>query len=647
MSELGSKGALSAVDSEGALSAPPTISIGGRPVGEGHPCYVVAEAGINHNGRLELALRLVDAAAEAGADAVKFQRRTLASLYPPELLRDPNAAEWAFGYLLPNLQSSELADDDFRRLREHCDRRGIRFLCTAWDEESLALLEELEVAAYKISSADLVNLPLVEAAAATGKPLILSTGMSTRHEIDVTVDFVRGLGAPFALLHCVSAYPAPFEALNLRFMTRLKEYGAPVGYSGHERGIVVPVVAVALGAAIVEKHLTIDRTLPGPDHSASLEPHGFSRMVRDIRNAEVSLGVPEKHLSRIELIHRHTLRKSLVAARDLEPGTRIERAEVRISGPGKGLSPQRLPELLGVALERPLRAGDTFGEGDLDPSPPEVLDTAALRRPWGLKARFHDLPEILALDPEVVELHFSASDVDHNFPAPAAPYRQRLFVHAPEFAGNRLLDLAAERDDDRERAVTWIQRTIDRAAALAPAFAGRPAVVIHVGGMSLDAPVAATAPLYERALDSFRRLDPRGLELLPENLPPRPWYFGGQWFQNLFIRPEEMVEFCRELDLRMTLDVSHAALYCAVAGRDLGEFVRLCLPHAAHLHLADASGIDGEGLQIGEGVIEWPEILELLRERQLSWVPEIWSGHLHGAAGFRAAIQRLILLGGL
>lgn len=625
----------------------PRILVGDRPVGPGNPCFVIAEAGINHNGELDLAMRLVDAAADAGADAVKFQKRDLASLYPPALLQDPNIAEWSFRFILPHLQASELGDDDFRRIHDHCRARGIRFLCTPWDHESLRLLEELEVEAYKISSADLVNLPLIDAVADSGKPLILSTGMSTLHEIETTVAHLRRRGAEFALLHCVSAYPAPFEALNLRFLETLRGFGAPVGYSGHERGISVPVVALALGAAIVEKHLTLDRTLPGPDHSTSLEPHGFTKMVRDLRIAETALGAAEKHLCHIEVLNRQVLRKSLVAARDLAAGTVLARDMVSISGPGKGLSPQRLPELLGVRLERPVGAGECFSEGDVDPAPPEVLDTSALRRPWGLKARFHDLEQILALSPELVELHFSESDLDHPFQPPAAPLPQRLFVHAPEFADDRLLDLAAERDEDRARALETIQRTIDKAVELGRHFAGAPTVVIHVGGMSLDEPVRDLEPLWRRALDSFGRLEARGATLLPENLPPRPWYFGGQWFQNLFIRPEEMVELCRELGVGMTLDLSHAALYCAVAGRDLQEFVDVCLPHTRHLHVADASGIDGEGLQIGEGVIEWERILELLQGHDFTWVPEIWHGHLHEAAGFRAAINRLLRLGGL
>ena len=285
------------------------IKLRDRVIGEGEPCFIIAEAGVNHNGSLDLALQLVDMAAQAGADAVKFQKRHLPSLYPPGLLADANTAEWNFQYLLPTLRDTELSDDDFRRIRAYCDERGIRFMCTPWDERSLAFLEELDVELYKIASADLVNLPLLEAVAATGKPMIISTGMATFDEIEASAAFLGERDAEFAVLHCVSTYPAPFENLNLRFIERLKSLGVPVGYSSHERGIAMPLAAVTLGACIVEKHITVDRTLPGPDHPASVEAAGIQKLVRDIRNLELALGDGrEKTLSAAELQDRKRTR---------------------------------------------------------------------------------------------------------------------------------------------------------------------------------------------------------------------------------------------------------------------------------------------------------------------------------------------------
>ncbi|MBZ0115128.1 MAG: N-acetylneuraminate synthase family protein [Thermoanaerobaculia bacterium] len=620
----------------------PSISIAGRRVSEEDPCFVIAEAGVNHNGSLDMALQLVDVAADAGADAVKFQKRDISSLYPTELLDDPNKAEWAFQYLLPILKQSELEIDAFAEIKKRCQERGIMFLCTPWDARSFEQLEELDIPAFKVSSADLINLPLLETLAATGKPLILSTGMATQHEIEVSVDHLKKLGTDFALLHCVSTYPAPFESLNLRFMATLRDFGVPVGYSSHERGIAIPLLALGLGACIIEKHLTLDRTLPGPDHPASLEPSGLSKLIRDIRHAEIALGKPEKLLSAMERLNRQLLRKSLVAAQDLASGTVVTKDMVSVKGPGKGLSPQQIGDLLGTKLSRTVKKEDFFTLNDLTGGKKTALDTSMLVRPWGFKARFHDLAEILENKPPLVELHFSDDDVDHPFEAPKVPHPQRLFVHAPEFSGSRLLDLCSEKDEVREIAIDFLQRTIDKTVALAPSFTGgTPGVVIHVGGMSMDEPVQNRDLLMRRAIDSLSRIDPKGLDLLPENLPPRPWYLGGQWFQNLFIRPEEMVEFCAATRLGMTLDISHAQLYCNYSESSLLSFVELCLPQVKHLHLADAQGVDGEGLQIGDGVVDWDTILQKLSEKDFTWVPEIWSGHQNEAAGFLEAIERL------
>lgn len=625
-----------------------SFSVGDRVIGSEEPCFIIAEAGVNHNGDVEMALQLVDAAAEAGADAVKFQKRHLPSIYPKALLQDPNLGEWAFQYLLPILKETELSDESFRRIRSHCDRRSIRFMCSPWDVVSLDFLEELGVEVYKISSADLVNLPLLDAVADTGKPMILSTGMATQHEIEVTINYLKARKASFAVLHCVSAYPAPFEALNLRFMKELENFEVPVGYSGHERGISIPVVAATMGASIIEKHITLDRTLVGPDHAASIEPHGFRKMVRDIRIAEMSMGAPEKHLCQIEMLNRHVLRKSLVAARDFEMGHVVGKGDIKVRGPGKGISPQRIDDLIGVVLSRAISEDDYFVEGDLKNDVPETIDRDAFRRhQWGLKARFHDLEEVLKLHPPMVELHFTNQDIDHPFVAPKEPRPERMVIHAPEFFDKKLLDLAAESDEQRQRSIELLQRTIDKAAVLAPSFAGPMAVVIHVGGMSMDRPLDNTELLLRRAVDSFRQLDSKGVVLLPENLPPRPWYLGGQWYQNLFTRPEEMVEFCQALNLGMTLDLSHAQLYCTLAGVPLADYVQRCLPLSRHLHVADASGIDGEGLQIGEGIIEWDTILQLLENAEFSWVPEIWSGHLNGFNGFLEAFDRFAKMGGI
>lgn len=616
-------------------------------IGDNQPCFIIAEAGINHNGDVKMALKLVDYAKESGADAVKFQMRHLPSLYPKSLLIDPNLAEWSFHYILPALKDSELSEHQFREIKQYCHEKNIRFMCTPWDKHSLDFLETLEIELYKISSADFVNLPLIEAVIETRKPMILSTGMSTLSEIERTVEYLKDKKAEFALLHCVSAYPAPFESLNLRFIEQLKRFNVPVGYSSHERGISIPVVARTLGACIIEKHLTLDRTLPGPDHAASLELYGFKKMVRDIRNVDLAMGTGNKQLCQIELLNRQVLRKSLIAKHDLELGTVIGQGDIEVSGPGKGISPQRINDLIGVRIHRKILQGDYFCEGDLKVMAMSILRRHLLVRPWGIKARFHDLDEMLALNSPLIELHLSEVDFNQTFRIPKKPYSQRLIVHCPEFFDRKLLDLCSSDKDHRSRSIDVIQKSIEMARSLACYFSGVPCVVMHSGGMTMDENNRDKEEMMNLAINCISSLDTKDVALLPENLPPRPWYLGGQWNQHLFSSWQDMTTLCIACNLKMTLDVSHAQLYCSFANEPLDIYVKQCLPYTSHVHLADANGIDGEGLQIGEGVIEWEKLLEQLRNSEFSWLPEIWSGHLTHGSGFIEAINRITAIGGL
>ncbi len=276
----------------------PHITIGDRRIGPGEPVYFVAEIGLNHNGNPELARRLIDLAAKCGADAVKFQKRNLKEVYRPEVLADLGQQDKELQYVVGWLQQVELSEEVFADLTAYAQRRGVEFLCSPWDRTSLDLLERLGLAAYKMASADMTNFPLLEYVARAGKPMIISTGMSDWREIERTVTLLRELGADFALLHCQSTYPAAFKDVNLRAMLALERFGVPVGYSGHERGIAVSTSAAALGACIIERHVTLDRTMQGPDHASSLEPQGLEKQVRDIRVIEESMGQARRGMSR-------------------------------------------------------------------------------------------------------------------------------------------------------------------------------------------------------------------------------------------------------------------------------------------------------------------------------------------------------------
>lgn len=283
------------------------VTIGQRSVGGGHPTFVIAEIGINHNGSLDIARQLIDAAKSAGCDAVKFQKRTIDLVYSAEELARPR--ESPFGTTNGDLKRAlELDLDDYREIDRHCRTAGITWMASCWDEQSVDLIESFSPPCYKIASACLTDDALLRHVRTTRRPALLSTGMSSPAQIDHAVEL---LGKDnLALLHCTSSYPSKVDELNLRVIPWLAErYDVPVGYSGHEVGLATSIAAVALGACIVERHITLDRTMWGSDQVSSVEPGGFARLVKDIRAIDAALGDGQKRIYDNELPVRDKLRR--------------------------------------------------------------------------------------------------------------------------------------------------------------------------------------------------------------------------------------------------------------------------------------------------------------------------------------------------
>lgn len=312
---------------------------------------VIAEAGVNHNGDMALARRMIETAAEAGADYVKFQS------FRADRLASRDAAKAAYQIAATGevesqfemLRRLELSDDDHRALMAHCRSCGIRFLSTPFDEERADFLAGLGVDRLKLPSGEVTNVPFLEHAGALGLPVILSTGMSDLEEVGTGVAALEHAGCTdITLLHCLTDYPADPAEANLRAMAAMRDaFGRPVGYSDHTAGVAVSLAAAALGAGIIEKHFTMDRTLPGPDHAASLEPDELKRWVAEIRIVESALGDGVKRPAPSELANRAIARKSLVAAVDIAAGEAFSRVNVTAKRPGTGIAPARLSAILG------------------------------------------------------------------------------------------------------------------------------------------------------------------------------------------------------------------------------------------------------------------------------------------------------------
>jgi sialic acid synthase SpsE len=311
--------------------------------------YVIAEAGLNHNGSVTIAKQLIDLAVEAGADAVKFQKRTVDKLAVKATLDAPDDRFPEFGKTYREIREYlEFNMHEYREIKKYTEAHGLDFLCTAFDTEAADFLDELGISIYKLASHSATNIELLEYLAKTGKKSILSTGMAELEEIDTAADIFKKYDTPLVLLHCVSAYPTPLDQCNMNMINILKDrYDLPVGYSGHELGYLPSLTAVAMGAVAIERHYTLDNEMTGFDHKMSLNPEDFIAMVRDIRSIEKVKGTGEKHVSETEWITRNKYHVSMASSQDIPIGTELTEDMVTYRNPGTGIPAKDAHKVIG------------------------------------------------------------------------------------------------------------------------------------------------------------------------------------------------------------------------------------------------------------------------------------------------------------
>lgn len=626
------------------------LAIGKHLISDTSPAYVIAEIGNNHNGDIKLAKHLVDLALGAGADCVKFQMRDVESLYKGGRDKD-KSADLGAQYTMDLLSRFQLTNVELIEVFDYCKDLGLTPLCTPWDIKSLQVLEAYGMEAYKVASADFTNHQLLGALAATGKPLICSTGMSTEAEIRHSVAFLKSKGANFVILHCNSTYPTPFKDVNLAYLKRLQEItGGLVGYSGHERGISIALAAVTLGARVIEKHFTIDKGMEGNDHKVSLLPDEFRDMVRKIREVEESMGNGgERIITQGELINRESLAKSLVANCEMSKGQVIEPGMVEVKSPGQGLQPMYLEQLLGKRAKRNMQVGDYFYESDLKDESVEARNYR-FNRPFGIPVRYHDYGKLVPKSNfDFIEFHLSYQDLELD---PADFFRGQqdvgFAVHSPElFAGDHIMDLASEDESYRRHSINELQRVCDITRALKCFFpkTEKPVIVINAGGFSTSSflPKESRSSMYDRIVHSLAELDQSGVEVIIQTMPPFPWHFGGQSYHNLFVDPDEILTFCTKFGYRVCYDVSHSMMACNYYKWKLADFTKKVGPYIAHMHVVDALGIDGEGVQIGKGNVDFTELSLDLEQFApgVQFIPEVWQGHKNQGEGFWSALDFL------
>lgn len=606
--------------------------------------YIIAEIGINHNGDYQTAVDLIQAAFHAGVDAVKFQKRDLNKIYTKKILDDANSAEWNFEYLIPILKEVELTDEEFFKLKEVTKKLGMDFIVTPFDINSAKFCKDLGVDAFKIGSMDMVNYDLLLECSGGDKPMIISTGMWSDDEIFRAIAKIKKLDVDFFMLLANSTYPTPYESINLGYLPKLKAMHRFVGYSGHERGGFIPIAAAALGARVIEKHITFDRNQTGPDHKASMLPDEFKQMVTDLRNLELASG-SEKVVNQAEKLAKQTFAVSAHVKKSLKVGHILTKDDIEFKSPGKGIFRHQINDFIGKKLNTKIKKGECLTKYYFEKIVPfSEWNIPKFSKDWGVKCRFHDFEDYKKIKSPVIEFHMSQEDLDIDFKGKSK--KSQLIVHAPEIFDRTLVDICSKNKDVVKGSIDILQKAIDKTIEISrKGFPkARPKFVVHLGGMSLDDVLDPTDEMMGRAIDNFKKLkfNPDDIEILPETLPPRPWYFGGQYFQYGFMESYDMIMFCKHFGLNMTLDVCHSALYCNHSGENLLKYIDDVLPLVSHVHLSDATGIDGEGVQIGEGELNFDNITRTLsRKEDFTWVTEIWSGHLNKGAGCRHSMHSL------
>ena len=643
------------VDEDGVLKAIATsasqyITIGDKEIGSGKPVYIIAEVGNNHQGKLDEAKALIDMASEAGVDSVKFQMRSMEALYGKQSNKRSVSQDLGVQYTSDLLSKFQLSDDDLFKAFDHCKLNEVEPICTPWDLESLKKLEDYGMEAYKVASADFTNHELLRELAKTHVPLICSTGMSTDDEILESSELLKSLGVQGILLHCNSTYPTPFKDVNLNYIRVLRKFGFDVGYSGHERGNFIPLAAIALGACVIEKHITFNKDQEGNDHKVSLLPEELKEMVDQIRMSQEALGNDNpRSITQDELMNREVLAKSLYSVRKISQGEKITRDLIAVKSPGQGLQPNKLELLVGRIANRDIEEDSCFFNSDLQE---KIIkkDNFNFKRPYGIPVRYHDFQKLTSNSPlDFVEFHLSYQDLNEK-PSDFIMDKPQLFftVHAPElFKNDHILDLCSIDENYRKLSVNYLNEVIEHCDEISRCFRDQdsPILVVNAGGWDTAGfvPDEKKGIYYENLKKSLNEINSTKVKIAFQTMPPFPWHFGGQSFHNLFVNPYEIDTFCSETGQKICFDVSHSMMACNYYGWDLNNFIDIISKHIVYLHVVDAKGSDGEGVQLGEGDVNFKDLATILNKTcpNAPFIPEVWQGHKDGGSGFWSALEYL------
>ena len=606
----------------------------------------IAEIGNNHNGCIERAKRLVRMVKDSGCQVAKFQLRDFSTLYRGQ---GNSVEDLGVEYTKDLLQKYELPFDAHVELSNYCCSLGLEYMCTPWDLKSVELLEQLKVKRYKIASADFDNILLIDRLIKTEKPLIFSTGMATTSEIKIRIKYLDAKCKHYTLLHCNSTYPAPFEDIELNFITSLKKLTKNVGYSGHERGIAVSLGAIALGAKVIERHITENKALEGPDHQASLLPSEFSDLIRMSKDLQTSLGKSEiynRKLSQGAILNKEILGKSIVAKHDIKNGEILTIDHISIKSPGQGMAPSMLANILGKMVIKDIQKDTFILQASFDASKVKNNNYSFYNNNWGIPVRPHDILKLdKSFNAPVYEFHISYKDLDRTLPNEdwARLKHKKILVHAPElFSESQLLDLC--NNINIKTHINNINKVCEFCRLIQKKIGTNQTIIIiaNIGGFSTHEFKSEKEKniLYKNVKTNLKLIDETGCEITIQNMAPFPWHFGGQRYQNIFAFPDEILKFSKETGRRITLDTAHLSMHCVYRNEDFVQSIKKLKPITAHWHMSDAKGTNGEGVQMGEGDVDFKFVMSNVREDQ-TFIVETWQGHKDDGNGFSIDLKYL------
>jgi sialic acid synthase SpsE len=636
------------------------ITIKGVEIGEDFEPFMIAEIGVNHNGSIDEAAELIYHSKDACFNAVKFQHR---SQYTYDC---SNFHTYDIGtqYLITQINETSLDLDQLRLLVELAKSLELAVIITPFDEVALEDIKALNPDALKVASCDLRSTRLITRCIETNLPLILSTGMSYEREILEASQLLQASFTPHCFLHCNSTYPTPLEDINLSYIDRLaKLTGVPAGLSCHLPYSELVIASVAVGASILECHITKDQKAAGTDHSSSFEVSQLKNLVKSCRTVSRAIGtcVPRTP-SQGELANRLSLGKSLSYSKALKKGHCLTVQDFSGTSPASGISLDQESLYVGKIISCDVNAFEHVSPKHFDNS--KITDEIKLAADFpilrqsgykiGIPVRFHDFNNLVnAFHLDFVEFHMSSHDLDLDvikYVDSKWSKHLELVVHAIEqFPDGFIFDLTSCEQDKIDRCHYEISRLVSCVNLLKPQFKpGRTTVVVNLGGFSKSSFMSDEQAFLRTEIAAKKLADMSMMypdyEFMPQTMPPYPWHQGGRSYHNVLTKGSSIEKFMDMSNTRICLDISHTALSCAEYQEDLHQLIRTISTRIGHVHISDAAYPGGEGLEIGHGKLDFRKIHQALvpsiGSKGIRIVPEIWQGHLDGGHKFMTSLQR-------